>query len=169
MFKIDEQFSHKFERSGDFGYFCLLHPWMEGTVVVQEALPNSESENGGGCLIATATYGTELAPQIQQLRELRDTKLLQTKSGTAFVESFNNFYYSFSPAISDYERQNPYFKEGVKVSITPMIWTLSILNHVEMNSEAEVLGYGFSMVLLNIGIYIGIPIAIVFGVRKQTH
>ncbi|GFN40677.1 MAG: hypothetical protein YK1309IOTA_2240001, partial [Marine Group I thaumarchaeote] len=30
---------------------------------------------GGGCLIATATYGTELAPQVQQLRELRDSSL----------------------------------------------------------------------------------------------
>ncbi len=35
---------------------------------------------GGGCLIATATFGSELAPQVQQLRELRDGKLLQTNS-----------------------------------------------------------------------------------------
>ena len=99
MFKKDEQFSHKFEKSGNFGYFCLLHPWMVGTVLVQETTSKSESENGGGCLIATATYGTELAPQVQQLRELRDNKLLQTKSGTMFVESFNNFYYSFRFAL----------------------------------------------------------------------
>jgi len=35
-------------------------------------------ERGGGCLIATATFGSELAPQVQQLRELRDNSLLQT-------------------------------------------------------------------------------------------
>ena len=31
---------------------------------------------GGGCLIATATYGSELVPQVQQLREIRDNSLL---------------------------------------------------------------------------------------------
>jgi len=68
--------------------------------------PSSQTSDGG-CLIATATYGTELAPQVQQLRELRDNTLLQTNSGTLFMESFNDFYYSFSPYIADYERENP--------------------------------------------------------------
>ena len=62
---------------------------------------------GGGCLIATATYGSEMAPQVQQLRELRDNQLLQTESGTAFMGTFNDIYYSFSPIIADYERENP--------------------------------------------------------------
>lgn len=46
MFMTDEQFSHKFEESGSFDYFCTLHPWMEGTVVVQEKLPEDKPENG---------------------------------------------------------------------------------------------------------------------------
>jgi len=67
--------------------------------------------NGGGCLIATATFGSELAPQVQQLRELRDNQLLQTENGITFMKSFNDFYYSFSPVIADYERENPYSKK----------------------------------------------------------
>jgi len=85
--------------------------------------------------------GSELAPQVQQLRELRDAKLLQTESGSAFMESFNDFYYSFSPYIADYERENPIFREAVKLAITPMISSLSILNYVDMETDAEVLGY----------------------------
>ena len=57
------------------------------------------------------------------------------------MESFNDFYYTFSPTIADYERENPYFKEAVKLAITPMISSLSILNHVDMDAEAEMLGY----------------------------
>ena len=69
-----------------------------------------EKTPGGGCLIATATYGSELAPQVQQLREIRENKLLQTESGSAFMNSFNHFYYSFSPVIADYEREHQIFK-----------------------------------------------------------
>ena len=123
--------------------------------------------NDGGCLIATATYGSELAPQVQQLRELRDNSLLQTESGTAFMSAFNDFYYSFSPIIADYERENSVFKEAVKLAITPMISSLSILNYVNMDSEAEVLGYGISLILLNIGMYVGIPASVIVGIRKK--
>jgi hypothetical protein len=125
------------------------------------------SDNGGGCLIATATYGSELAPQVQQLRELRDNSLLTTESGTNFMGAFNDFYYSFSPYIADYERENPIFREMVKVAITPMITSLSILNYVDMNSETEVLGYGISLILLNIGMYVGIPGIVIVGIRKK--
>jgi len=121
---------------------------------------------GGGCLIATATYGSELAPQVQQLRELRDNTLLQTESGSAFMDSFNDFYYSFSPGIADYERENLYFREAVKIAITPMVSSLSILNHVNMETDADVLGYGISLILLNVGMYVGVPIAVVIGIRR---
>ena len=122
---------------------------------------------GGGCLIATATYGTELTPQVQQLRELRDNKLLQTELGASFIESFNKFYYSFSPIIADYERENYVFKEMVRFAITPMVSSLSILNYVDMDSESEVLGYGISLILLNIGMYVGIPAIMIVGIKKR--
>ncbi len=120
----------------------------------------------GGCLIATATYGSELAPQVQQLRELRDDSLLNTESGTNFMNTFNDFYYSFSPYIADYERENPVFKEMVKITITPMIASLSILNYVDMDSEEQVLGYGISLILLNVGMYFGIPAIVILKLRK---
>jgi len=121
---------------------------------------------GGGCLIATATYGSELAPQVQQLRELRNNSLLQTESGIVFMSIFNDFYYSFSPIIADYERENTIFKEMVKVSITPMITSLSILNYVDMDSEIEVVSYGISLILFNIGMYVGIPVFVIMRFRK---
>ena len=116
--------------------------------------------------ICTATYGSELAPQVQKLRELRDNSLLSTESGTNFMNSFNDFYYSFSPVIADYERENPVFKEAVKIAITPMITSLSILNYVDMDSEIEVLGYGISLILLNIGMYFVAPAIMILRIRK---
>ena len=126
----------------------------------------NESREEGGCLIATATYGSEMSQQVQQLRELRDNQLLQTESGSVFMTGFNQIYYSFSPVIADYERENPYFKEAVKLAITPMISTLSLMESAE--SESEVLGLGLSVIALNLGMYIGIPAIIIFGIKKRN-
>ena len=129
-------------------------------------LVNDVVVDGGGCLIATATFGSELAPQVQQLREIRDNVLLETESGSAFMESFNQFYYSFSPTIADLERENPMFKETVKLAITPLLTSLSILNYVDIDSEAEMLGYGISLILLNVGMYFVLPAIVIHRVRK---
>jgi tetratricopeptide (TPR) repeat protein len=129
--------------------------------VEQERITQLEPEEKGGCLIATATYGSEMSPQVQQLRELRDNQLLNTESGTAFMSTFNNVYYSFSPVIADMERENPMFKEAVKLSLTPMLSSLSIMEGA--NSESEVLGLGLSVIALNLGMYIALP---AFGIIK---
>jgi len=82
------------------------------------------------------------------------------------MNTFNDFYYSFSPIIADYERENPVFREMVKIVITPMITSLSILNYVDMDSEVEVLGYGISLIILNGMMYVGIPAIIIMRIRK---
>lgn len=121
---------------------------------------------GGGCLIATATYGTEFATKVQMLREIRDNVLLQTKSGSIFMDSFNQFYYTFSPTVADWEREHPVFKESVKLVITPLLASLSILNYVDIDSEAEVLGYGISIIFLNIGTYFIVPAILITKLVK---
>lgn len=113
-----------------------------------------ETSEGGGCLIATATFGSELAPQVQLLREIRDTIVLDTSSGTYFMSGFNSLYYSFSPHIADLERQNPIFKEIIKIGLTPMLYSLSFLSVVDIESEHEMLGYGIGVILINIGMYV---------------
>ena len=66
-------------------------PIIHNDVIVESK--QTESNESGGCLIATATFGSEIAPQVQLLREIRDNTVLKTESGTAFMTSFNQFYY----------------------------------------------------------------------------
>ncbi len=124
-------------------------------------------EDGGGCLIATAAFGSEMAPQVQFLREIRDNTVLSTQSGTAFMTGFNQFYYSFSPAVADYERENPVFKETVKVALTPMLTSLALLNYVDIDTEEEMLGYGIGVILLNIGMYFVAPAAAIVAIKRR--
>ena len=125
--------------------------------------------NSGGCLIATAAFGSELSPQIQFLREIRDNTVLQTESGTNFMAGFNQFYYSFSPAIADYERENPTFKEVVKITLTPLLTSLTLLQYADIDSESKMLVYGISIILLNIGMYFVAPSIIIMKIRKRVN
>jgi hypothetical protein len=196
------------ENIGEFAYFDMIHPWMQGTIIVQEAGEETHSEEtvveevveetvveevveetvveevveetvveevveetvvatqeseekGGGCLIATAAYGSEMAPQVQLLREIRDNQLMNTESGKSFMSGFNELYYSFSPYIADMERESPMFKEVVKLGLTPMLSSLAIMENAE--TESEVLSLGLSVIALNLGMYIGLP---AFGILK---
>jgi plastocyanin len=133
--------------------------------VCQVIQTKEKSSKGGGCLIATATYGSEMAVEVQQLRELRDNQLLNTESGTQFMGTFNDIYYSFSPTIADMERENPLFKEAVKLAITPMISSLSLMENA--NSESEVLSIGISVIALNLGMYLAVPAVVIIGIRKR--
>ena len=136
-----------------------------GLAVPAKETTSVKTGNGGGCLIATATYGSEMSQQVQQLRELRDNQLLQTESGTVFIGMFNDIYYSFSPTIADMEREHPMFKEAVKLAITPMISSLSLMENAE--SESEVLGIGVSVIALNLGMYLAVPAIVLVGIRKS--
>ena len=162
----------KFENIRNTGQeteFGLVVAHGSGTTVPTNVQDTSEiiedsQDNGGGCLIATATYGSEMAYEVQQLREIRDNQLLNTKAGKSFINSFNDVYYSFSPIIADYERENPVFQEMVKLAITPMISSLSIMSYAE--SDSEVISLGIGIILLNLGMYLGVPVAIVIGIKK---
>ena len=146
---------------------CTPPQILQNGVCVNPPPTNGNNKNGGGCLIATATFDSELAPQVQQLRNIRDNTLLRTTSGSVFMTGFNSVYYSFSPTIADWERQNPVFKEVVKIAITPLLSSLSILNYVDINSDAEMLVYGISIILINIGMYFVAPAFLIIRFKRK--
>jgi len=92
---------------------------------------------------------------------------MNTDSGVAFMAGFNQFYYSFSPNIADLERENLAFKEFVKIGITPMLLSLSIMTFAE--SEHEILGFGIGVILMNIGMYFVLPFVILYQVMKMVR
>ncbi len=137
-----------------------------GTDLIGDTCVIVDNSQGGGCLVATAAYGTELAPQVQFLREVRDNTVMSTSSGAAFMTGFNQVYYSFSPTIADLERENPMLQKAVRALITPMVSTLSIMTLADSGSEIEVLGLGISVIALNLGMYVALPAIIVLKARK---
>jgi hypothetical protein len=82
--------------------------------------------SNSGCLIATAAFGSELSPQVQFLRDFRDSRILSTASGSSFMNVFNVWYYSFSPTVADYERGQPWLQGTVRMAIYPLLQILQL-------------------------------------------
>lgn len=114
---------------------------------------SSTGTNQPKCLIATATYGSELAPEVMLLRNFRDRDILQTTAGASFMEVFNSFYYSFSPQAASTITSHSDVRAGMRILLYPMIGVLYasslVFAAISFNSEVAVLAAG---VLASFGI-----------------
>ena len=90
-----------------------------------------------GCLLATTAFGSELSPQVQFLRDFRDQKIMNTLTGSSFMQVFNAWYYSFSPYVADYERGQPWLQHTVKTSIYPLIGILQTSEKANSSIDGE--------------------------------
>jgi len=134
--------------------------------IVDTEIVNQVPQNNNGCLIATAAFGSELAPQVQILREFRDSKVLSTISGTSFLQVFNAWYYSFSPTIADIEKQNPLLQTVIKNSLYPLIGIMQISQiPTVLGGETGIILTGFIASTL-IGIVYMWPISIRFDFTR---
>ena len=51
----------------------------------------------------------------------------------------------------------------------PMLTSLTLLNYVEVDTEEEMLGYGISLILLNIGMYFVTPAAAIIAIKNKLR
>lgn len=125
-----------------------------------------------GCLIATAAFGSELAPQVQALRNFRDGIALNTLAGSSFMAVFNGWYYSFSPQVADFERGQPWLKEAVRVSVYPLLGILDLSTQVNdalaFNGEAAIVGAGLTASAL-VGLLYFAPLSAVLALQGRRR
>lgn len=125
-----------------------------------------------GCLIATAAFGSELAPQVQALRNFRDGVALNTLAGSSFMTVFNGWYYSFSPQVADFERGQPWLKEAVRASVYPLLGILDLSTQVyealAFNGEAAIVGAGLTASTL-IGLLYFAPLSAVLALQGRRR
>ena len=79
-----------------------------------------------GCLIATATFESELSPEVQFLRGFRDNTVLSTFAGSNFMEVFNRFYYSFSPSVASTISDHGALRGVMKIVLYPLVGILHL-------------------------------------------
>ena len=100
----------------------------------------STGGGGGGCFIATAAYGSLVAPHVEILRDFRDRFLITNTLGKSFV----NLYYTYSPPLADFIAKHDHLRMMVRMTLFPLV--------------------GISWVALKLGILPTILIVLLFGI-----
>ncbi|UCH02069.1 MAG: hypothetical protein JSV20_09725 [Candidatus Bathyarchaeota archaeon] len=123
-----------------------------------------------GCFIATATYGSELSPEVQFLRNFRDSTVLTTYAGRNFMDVFNSFYYSWSPSVALPISGNEGLRRAMKMVLYPLIGILhtsSVAYSIcSFNPECGVVAAGFVTSSL-IGIVYFLPLTLIICIVKK--
>jgi hypothetical protein len=183
---------HNTHMSSDFGTYSYDYTFSKaGTVTLAANNINGQAESsridlvvqqGTGdenlqpqptqsqCLIATAAFGSELAPQVQYLRHFRDHYILSTASGSAFMEVFNNIYYSFSPQVAEYEREQPWLQATVKVALYPLFGILMAAERIHTGAgggEAGAIFAGATSSMLVGAVYLG-PVVYIASKNRRV-
>uniref|UniRef100_Q01Z13 Uncharacterized protein n=1 Tax=Solibacter usitatus (strain Ellin6076) TaxID=234267 RepID=Q01Z13_SOLUE len=91
-------------------------------IALDRAASTGGGSTGGGCFIATAAYGSELAPEVRFLQNIRDNVLRQTRWGRRFFDELWQHYYRISPPIAKEMWADPKLREVVSWSIVEP-WT----------------------------------------------
>lgn len=120
----------------------------------------------GACVIATATFESELSPEVSLLRHFRDEYAMKTFAGEQFMQVFNAWYYSFSPYLADNISKNFALKAFTKIILYPLIFALRssslVFDNLSFNNELAIFITGFISSSL-IGIMYLVPILLIFS------
>jgi len=106
------------------------------------------------CFIATAAYGTPMAPQVQRLREFRDRYLLTNSAGQAFVA----LYYHVSPPVANVIAGSEVLRAIVRVGLYPVLVLASLILWSP--------GIGFGASLGTLFLLVGFPLYVAQQMRR---
>ena len=125
----------------EIGTTQLLATTSAKTTITITATPGTRR-----CIIASAAHESELAPDLQFLRELRDETILRSFAGKHFMKAFDEFYYSFSPRAAEILEKASFLRSLARILISPLIASLRIaaaaVTPLSSNSESTNVLFG---------------------------
>jgi hypothetical protein len=76
------------------------------------------------CIIATAAFGSAMAPEVANMRYVRDKLIGSTRAGRTLVDVFNTFYYTWSPTVARAVARSSVLRAIFRVLLLPLAWTV---------------------------------------------
>lgn len=115
--------------NGDGGDECFWDtlPWdVYGGIAAVVALAYGilwlAEDQPSPCMVASAAYGSPMAGQIALLRQFRDTWLLNSAAGTAFVD----LYYRNGGLLAGYVEQHAWAAQAVRLILYPILFVVAL-------------------------------------------
>jgi hypothetical protein len=136
----------------------------ETTTSVQSFMPPSLPSR---CVIATAAYGSELAPDVAYMRYVRDDLIGSSILGRTLVVVFNEFYYSWSPAVAEWIAGSTLLMAVFRLLLLPLVGIVHVTAlvfaataHATGQTDAASL-FGFlAAAIMTITVYVLLPIIV---------
>jgi len=123
-------------------------------------------------LIATATYGSELSDEVQFLRNFRDKSIMRTNAGSNFMIVFNAWYYSFSPAVAQFIRENSGARTVTKFTLYPLMGILRLgaasFYLFPTNLEVGAILSGLLVSSLIGVVYVALPLTLLLACSRKS-
>ncbi|MEM2942472.1 MAG: CFI-box-CTERM domain-containing protein [Candidatus Bathyarchaeia archaeon] len=112
--------------------------------------------------MATAAYGSPLAPEVAYMRHVRDNMIASNEVGRTLVNAWNTFYYLWSPPIAQFVATHHFLQPVMRVFLAPLVMVVHAAAYVY--ELAEPLSAAFASVvaftlaaMLAVTIYIAAP------------
>ncbi len=96
------------------------------TYTIQAGPPTSTPSvsNAPPCIIATAAYGSGLAPEVAYMRLVRDEMIGSNRIGRILVNGWNSFYYSWSPTVAGWIASSNSLQATFRILLLPLVGTI---------------------------------------------
>ena len=126
------------------------------------------------CVIATATFGSELSPHVQELRYFRDNIVMRTFAGRGFMRVFNAFYYSWSTPVAELILRHEIIRRTLRITLYPLLGILQasrIFFDLISGASAEmgVIGAGILASSLIGAVYLAPLVALILVAIKPNN
>jgi len=146
------------------------------TPVTAPATTPAPPPTGTRCIIASAAYGSEMAPDVVYMRYVRDNMIGSSTTGRTLVAAFNAFYYSWSPAVATIISESELLRAAFRVILLPVIGIVHITGLVFMamtnmagSSDLASTAAFLVAATMTIAVYVALPVLVALELERRIR
>lgn len=158
------------------GAFQVVPTTPVTTPVTTPATTPAPQPSPGRCVIATAAYGSEMAPDVVYMRYVRDNLIGSSPIGRTLVAAFNVFYYSWSPSVASVIAGNEPLQAIFRVVLLPLIGIVHItallfttMTYLAGSRDLASVVAFLVAAAMAVAVYVAFPVLVALEIRQGSR